>query len=90
MDLLEGDTLRLTAWWDRLASETPATGHLAVLVGGEPVWEEDVTIPGEADVRELDFEMPFDAEAGSPVVFHVHNHGYNTWRLQTLQVALEE
>ncbi|MBV1862546.1 MAG: hypothetical protein KUG77_29255 [Nannocystaceae bacterium] len=89
-DLAEGDLIRLTAWWDRLASDPPATGHLAVLVDGEVLWEESVAIPGEADVRELEFESPLNAEAGTEVVFHLHNHGYNTWRLQTLQVALED
>lgn len=90
VDVLEGDPLHVTAWWDRLASEEPATGHLAVLIGGAVVWEEYVSIPGEADIRDLEFDSPVDAEAGTPVVFHLHNHGYNTWRLQTLQVASED
>lgn len=85
-----GDLLRLTAWWDRLASESPAAGHIAVLIGDEIVWEEHVAIPGEADIRDLEFESPVDAEPGTPVVFHLHNHGYNTWRLQSLQVATED
>jgi len=89
-DLAAGDLIRLTAWWERLAADPPATGHLAVLIGDQVLWEESVAIPGEADLRDLEFECPMDAKAGTPVVFHLHNHGYNTWRLQTLQVAHED
>ena len=89
-DLAEGDLVRITAWWERLAADPPATGHLAVLIGGEVLWEASVAIPGDAELRELEFESPIDADAGTPVVFHLHNHGYNTWRLQTLQVAHED
>lgn len=84
--LQEGDTLRIGAWWSTLASTEPATGHFALYVGDELVWDEWIEIPGPAGVRTVELASPIDADAGAPVTVHVHNHGYNTWNLREVQV----
>ncbi len=81
-----GDVLRLELWWQTLISLEPAEGHLALWIDGEQVWEERVTIPGNADARDVELTMDRSAPAGAPVVFHLHNHGTNTWRLRGLSV----
>jgi len=81
-----GDRLALDLWWATLASTEPASGHLALLVDGEVLWEEEVEIPGPADVRSLELESPLSAEAGHELVFHLHNHGYNNWSFGRLDV----
>jgi hypothetical protein len=83
-DLARGDTLRVRVWWQTLASPAPVEGHLALLVGGAPVWEERVAIPGPAAAREVTLASPVSAPAGTTVTFHLHNHGSNTWNLNEL------
>jgi len=76
-----GDRIVVRTWWASLASTEPATGHLALFVGGQPLWETTVAIPGPADSRRFEFAAPFGAYADEDVTFHLHNHGFNTWTL---------
>lgn len=82
----EGDPIRLRMWWQALASLEPAEGHVAVLVDGEPLWEEHVPIPGPADVRSIEIPSPLSAPAGATLTLHLHNHGTNTWHFHDLAV----
>jgi hypothetical protein len=79
-----GDELRVQVWWQSLISTEPATGHLALLVDGELLWETQVAIPGASDARSIRFTSPLAAEPGATVTFHLHNHGANTWTLAEL------
>jgi hypothetical protein len=76
-----GDRLRVQIWWQSLIAYEPAVGHLALLIDGEPIWDTQVTIPGAADARSIEFESPIAAEPGATVTFHLHNHGANNWTL---------
>ena len=79
-----GRGVRLGFYYFDLTAREPASAHLAVLVDGELLYEQAVDIPGDAMVHSLEFEAPFDAPEGATVVFHLHNHGQNTWVLQSL------
>lgn len=76
-----GDPLRVETWWAPLASVERARGHLALFVGGQLLWETTVDIPGPSDARLFEFDAPFSAQPDEDVVFHLHNHGFNTWNL---------
>lgn len=80
-ELLPGDQLQFRLWHFDLIQFEPATGHAALSIGGVVYVDEEIAIPGEAEmiIREVfvDEEVP----AGAPVVFHLHNHGANTWNL---------
>ncbi|MEM9455421.1 MAG: hypothetical protein AAGF11_14660 [Myxococcota bacterium] len=79
-----GAWLEVPIWWQTLLADEPAEAHLALLVGPELVWEEVVEIPGPADVRDLQVLSPLTFAAGTPITFHVHNHGTNTWFIGTM------
>jgi hypothetical protein len=85
-----GDVLRVTVWWQPLIAAEPAQGHLALLVDDELLWETHVAIPGEADLRQIEFESPLAAEAGDRLTFHLHNHGYNSWTFANLELLEHE
>jgi len=85
-DVLAGDVLRVEAWWQTLASESPAEAHLALAVGGHVLWEETIPIPSPADARSLEWAAEEDLLAGSEVVLHLHNHGANTWKFAEFSV----
>ena len=73
--------------FDLLAAE-PATAHVALLVGEVLVWEQEIAIPGKANAFTIDLPASFAAPAGTPVNFHLHNHGQNNWHLGALQVEV--
>jgi hypothetical protein len=82
--ITEGLGVRLGFYHFDLTAPVPAIAHVAVLVDGALLWEQDVEIPGAAFVYEIEFEAPWSAPAGAELVFHLHNHGQNTWVLQNL------
>ncbi len=85
-DVAAGETLHLVLWHGDLVFEEPATGHASISIDGKLVWEAQVSIPSDADIFDVKFELPFDAPAGSKIEYHVFNHGYNTWTLLQLEV----
>tara|TARA_R110001592_G_scaffold295594_2_gene565748 strand:- start:104652 stop:107168 length:2517 start_codon:yes stop_codon:yes gene_type:complete len=81
-----GDSLHLVLWHADLAFEEPATAHVAITLAGERVWEQNISIPAQANIYDLRIPVDFDAPVGSEVEFHLHNHGYNSWTLLGLEV----
>ena len=79
-----GQLVRLEAWWQTLASVEPAEGHIAVWIGDWPVLEERVAIPSDADARSIEQPAPAAIAEGTPIFFHVDNHGFNSWTLGSL------
>ncbi len=71
-----------------LISEAPATAHVALLIGDAVVWEQEIAIPGKANAYVSDVPLKFAIEAGTPVYFHLHNHGQNTWTLGAIEAEV--
>jgi hypothetical protein len=84
-DVVAGDTLEITAWHGQLASFDVAMGTIAVAIGDDVVWREDIPIPNPGGFFVVPLEAPQDAPGGTLVRFHVHNHGFNSWNLASLQ-----
>lgn len=80
----EGAKLRLGFYHFDLVAPEQALAHVALLVDGQLLWEQEVEIPGPAMVYEHEFVAPHSAPAGAELVFHLHNHGQNTWTLQSI------
>ena len=71
-----------------LVAEEPATAHAAIMVGEHVVWEQEIEIPGKANAYAIDVPVDFAADVGTPVYFHLHNHGQNTWTLGAIEVEV--
>lgn len=86
MEVAPGDRLEISIWHDTLDAAEPATGHVAVLLGHDVVWEDTVAIPAVSaelgDVVVVEHPIPADARLG----IHLHNHGYNSWRFVTIDL----
>lgn len=74
----EGDLLKVRVWHNQLVGP-PGQTHLAVMLGDTLLWEVRHEIPGGAALDSVEWESDFDAPAGTPIYFHVHNHGANTY-----------
>ena len=84
-----GQRVQVRAWWQILASVEPTEGYIAVLIGDWLLFDERVAIPGDADARTVRIESPRAYPAGTPIYFHVDNHGYNSWTLGSLTVLAD-
>ena len=82
-----GDSVKATLWHLPLAALEPAQAKLFVAIGAETVLDENIEIPASEEVYAPEIIADFSAPAGTPIVFHVHNHGVNSWRFHRFTVT---
>ena len=88
VDFGAGDELELIMIHDALYSaDEGAVAHIAVGVGGQIAWETEIEIPALENYLRPIFAAPVDAPAGTPIHLHVHNHGFNNYRVVDLTVT---
>jgi hypothetical protein len=74
--------VHVVAWHLPLFSpDGDAEGHLEVRAGEQVLLDYRTPIPAEERALSEYVQTPEDIEAGTPIWFHVHNHGDNAWRL---------
>ncbi len=86
-DVRRAHTLQVLLWHAPLFDEASdeAEAHVAVWIGEDPIWEETVGIPSDFGVFNVMIEPARAYRKGEPVIFHLHNHGANTWELSALR-----
>ncbi len=77
-----GEVFAVKLWNFELVGDGPA--HAAIAIDGAVVWEKTIVIPRDAGLTDEEFTVPAGAALGAPVVFHLHNHGLNSWNLITI------
>jgi hypothetical protein len=80
-DVRTGDTVELTITYDDLIADEPSIGHIVVTLGDVPAFEAEVEIPHAYGLVTAEWTADVDVDAGAPAVLHLHNHGFNQWRL---------
>jgi hypothetical protein len=80
-DIVEGELVRPRLWHFELTSPVPAEGYAAFAIDDEVVWEYRVAIPTPGALASEGFVAERDIPAGTRVLFHVHNHGLNSWNV---------
>lgn len=89
-EIVPGAQISLNLYHFDLVAAEPATAHAVIMAGDHVLLEREVEIPGKAMVHDIDLVADFALAAGEPVVFHLHNHGQNTWTLASIQVEVED
>lgn len=82
----EGAQLELGLWWQALASETSATAHIGLSIGDSNLLQLELEIPGPSDTFETETKTPAPLAQGTPIYFHVNNHGINSYTLHRVAV----
>lgn len=77
-DIWAQDTVDLRLWHFNL-SGAEAVAHAAVQLGDTLLWEVEEPIPSPADLLNASIVMDEGAPAETPLYFHLHNHGGNSW-----------
>jgi len=81
-----GDTVVVFITHASLVADEPGEGLVGIALDGEVVWSEPVDIPSNSGVVEGEWVATRDLPVGSEVVFHVDNHGANSWTLVEVRV----
>ena len=82
-----GDILHIAIWHDTLTASEPATGHVAIQLGEDVMWEATIEIPSTPGAYSPKLPLDKAYPKGTPVVFHLHNHGSNNWRLLPIELV---
>jgi hypothetical protein len=92
VELCAGDQLHFDFQHFNLVSSGPAQAHAAVYVGEQALLEYTVDIDPDTGTaaRKWDemIEVEQDVPAGGPVYLHIHNHGFNTYKLLKVDLVL--
>jgi hypothetical protein len=59
------------------------------MLGGDVAWQARVPIPSGSGLLSPEWLASRELPAGTPVHFHLHNHGANSWSLIELSVGPE-
>ena len=83
-----GDTIDFLLLHENLVSSEPGSqAHVAIAFGENIVYEALIDIPAEANFLDEQWVSTLDVPEGTPVHFHLHNHGINSYRLAELAVT---
>lgn len=85
-DACAGETLYVWLWHFELTAPDPGVAHLAVEVGGDLIWSKTLPIPGPSGLIADEVALPADIPAGTPIAFHLRNHGANSYNLLELSI----
>jgi hypothetical protein len=77
----QGDELYISLWHFQLTIPPGTNAYMAVSANGCILWEAERRIPTTAALLEARFPAPFPMPDGTPIYFHVQNHGANTYHL---------
>jgi len=83
-EVAEGDRLEFDFSHFDLDADAPATAELRLRFDDCDAWSKSIPIPGAADVYAEQFRSPCRLTSDSQVLFHLHNHGQNTYQLKDL------
>ena len=82
-----GEILRLNLWHSILLNHSPVSGLISVQIANQVIWSQTLNIPGPAESWTLELISPQNFEIGDQIIFHVRNHGANSYTLNELSVA---
>jgi len=76
-----GELLKLRVWHFELTAPAPAEAHVVVMVDGVYLLDTRVAIPAPGGLIQSELRVDRSIASGSPIYFHLHNHGQNSWAL---------
>ncbi len=86
-DACKGESFYVWHWNFALTAPENTTAHIGVQIGEVTRWEAIRAIPSEAALAAEAIILEEDVPKGSPIFFHVRNHGANTYQLLDLLIV---
>jgi len=88
-DACAGRPFYVWLWHFSLTAPADSTAHLAVQIGDTLLWEASLPIPSASGLFTDTLALPERFPAGTPIYFHLRNHGANTYNLIELSLLPE-
>jgi hypothetical protein len=88
LPVVAGDKLQLRIWHFQLTAPEAAEAHIAVTLAGTSLLDKRYPIPSGSFLDRPEVQAAADADQGSPIVFHVHNHGDNSFSF--IEMSIKE
>lgn len=85
-----GDRIRVRLWNFELTGRRGTTADLAISLNGQNIWEKQLPIPSRSGLTVEFVDVVLDAPADSPLLFHVENHGSNSYSLFEVTLLVAE
>jgi hypothetical protein len=85
--VMRGEILYIRLWHYNLTAPSGGAAYIAVGFGDCLMLEEPRPIPSLSRVTVARFPAPISIAAGTPIYFHVDNHGANTYDLVEVSVG---
>ena len=87
-DVCAGESILVWLWRFALTGPEGSEAHIAVQIGDELVFEDVVPIPNTSALKVDSYPVTKSHPAGTPITFHVRNHGNNSYQLLELARCL--
>lgn len=88
-DVAASDTLEVIFFFGPLLGEA-GEALVEMHMGGEMLWQKTFAIPSTGGFIIQNVTPPRAFSAGEQVLFHLHNHGANTWNLASVSILGSE
>ena len=85
-DVEIGDRIKFHFWHLTLISDPPSEAHVVVQLGSQLKFEQRIAIPASEQIYPVSWEVTERIPKGSDMFLHLHNHGYNSYRLSKVEV----
>jgi len=86
-DILPGDEIDFSFWHLVLVSESSASAHVVIRLGDFFEFERTITIPSSEMIYPVRWKATEKIPSGTTIYFHLHNHGFNSYRLSEIEVT---
>lgn len=84
--LAAGDELLIELFWFSQRDFPGGTALIGVALGDEIVFTHTLTVPADAELLKRHVTVERALPVGTPISFHVGNHGTNSWNLIDISV----
>lgn len=76
-----GEPLNVRIWYFSQTAVEPAMAKLLLAAGEDVFWSGEVPLPTSSALLAETFAAPMAIPLGTPIRFHLGNHGANSWNL---------
>ena len=84
--LAKNDKLVLRFFHASLTAPIDAVATAAIIIGDDVLWQQEFTIPQQSELIDFSCTVSRDYPKGTPILFHVDNHGANEYALISLAI----
>lgn len=88
-DVRVGEEIAARIWYFDLSGPDGAQAHIVLRLGDRDIFDETIPIPAASTLLHTRFIAEEPVPAGTPVYFHVHNHGANEYYMLELSTGPE-